>query len=246
VCFGPSWLLSGISIVCAISLVRGRQSVPRAFGCALGTAAPIVYALAVRRRLLNWGATRVEAASTLPGDDLVVDPVWQSTRAVTIAVPPARIWPWLAQMGQDRGGLYTYDWLENLAGLDFHSADRIHLEWQQVAIGDIVRLGPDQDSLVVAAVEPGHALVWRLLDPMSHRPSDRTSHFYVDASWAFVLIPVDAHHTRLIQRFRFGGRPRRLLAAFYVSTVEIPHAVMERRMLLGIRERVERVPGTHR
>src|ERR671925_400759 len=73
------------------------------------------------------------------------------------------VWPWLAQMGQDRGGLYSYDWLENLAGLEFHSADRIVPEWQAVQVGGIVRFAPQQDTLVVTQVESNHCLVWRVL-----------------------------------------------------------------------------------
>jgi hypothetical protein len=40
-----------------------------------------------------------------------------------------------------RGGDYTYDWIENLAGLDMHSADRIFPEFQDLAVGDSLALG---------------------------------------------------------------------------------------------------------
>jgi hypothetical protein len=104
-----------------------------------------------RSAAARWGATPAEVDATLPGDEVVVDPVWQSTRAIDIAAPVSDVWPWLAQMGQDRGGLYSYDWLENIAGLDFHNADHIVPEWQDVQAGDFVRFAPEQDTLVVAA-----------------------------------------------------------------------------------------------
>jgi hypothetical protein len=202
-----------------------------------------VYLFAIRPWVLHWGAQPDEVTRVLPGDDLVPQPVWASTRALTIAAPSEAVWPWLAQMGQDRAGLYSYEWLENLAGLDFHNADRIHPEWQDIAPGDIVRLAPQQDTLMVAMVEPNYALVWRLLDPGTHQPPspDRApGGFFVDATWAFVLEPHGPDRTRLIQRFRFGGRPRSLLGLGYTLLIELPHFVMERRMMLGIRSRAER------
>jgi len=86
----------------------------------------------------NWGATEEEAAMALPGDTLTPPPVDQCTRAITIAAPPEAVWPWLVQMGADRGGFYSYAWLENLFGLDIHNADGIVDEWQQLAVGDWV------------------------------------------------------------------------------------------------------------
>ena len=201
---------------------------------------PWLYLLAFRRWVLHWGATSSEVNNELPGDEIIPQPAWQSTRAIDIAAPAEAVWPWLAQLGQDRGGLYSYDWLENIAGLDFHSADRIVPEWQDVNVGDVVRFAPNQDTLVVCRVEPNRCLVWRVLDPVTHRVADASSGpVWVDATWAFVLRPVDPQHSRLIQRFRFGIRPR-ALGVLYTALIEIPHFVMERRMLMGIRERAER------
>jgi hypothetical protein len=182
--------------------------------------------------VLHWGARPDEVTGVLPGDHLVPEPAWASTRAVTIAAPPEAVWPWLAQMGQDKGGLYSYDWLENLAGLEFHNADRIHLEWQDVHPGAPVRFAPGQDTLTVAQVEPNRALVWQVLHPTTHEPTA--------ATWAFVLQPTGERGTRLLQRFRIGGQPRWLIGLIYTLLIEVPHFVMERRMLLGIRQRAER------
>ena len=143
-------------------------------------------------------------------------------------------------MGQDRGGLYSYAWLENLAGLGFHNADRVVPEWQTVHVADAVRFAPNQDTLVVVGAEPNHCLVWRLLNPATHQIADvSTARVLVDATWAFILRPLDARRCRLIRRFRFGVWPRGL-GAFYPALVEMPQFIIERRMLLGIRERAAR------
>ncbi|HEY7362445.1 MAG TPA: hypothetical protein VH642_16635, partial [Streptosporangiaceae bacterium] len=102
-------------------------------------AAALSYPWLFRRQCLTWGATPEEAARELPGDDLLASPDVIATRAITIDAPPAAVWPWLVQMGSGRGGVYTYDWIENLFGLDMHSADRIVPEWQTMRVGDVWR-----------------------------------------------------------------------------------------------------------
>jgi hypothetical protein len=248
VSFGPSLLLVVAVIATSARTIQRALSRSPARGpldalATLGALLPWVYLLLGRRWVLNWGARPSEVERVLPGDDIVSPPAWISTRAITIEAPVEAVWPWLAQMGQDKGGLYSYTWLENLAGLDFHNADRLHPEWQEVAPGDPVRFAPGQDTLMVASAEPNRALVWRILDPATHRPMDpgsTTSGVVADATWAFVLESEGADQTRLIQRFRFGGRPRSLLAVAYTLFIEIPHFVMEERMLRGIRDRAER------
>jgi hypothetical protein len=249
VTLGPSLIADGVMAAsAAVTLsqlrrshsgwLRGGLGQPLAL---LGAVAPWIYLLCVRQWVLHWGATDAEVRDVLPGDELVSRPVWQSTRAIDIAAPVSAVWPWLAQMGENRGGLYSYDWLENIAGLEFHSAQRIVPEWQAVNVGDFVQFAPEQDTLVVARVEPEHCLVWRMLKPGTHDVADLSSSGVVtDASWAFVLRATDTEHTRLIQRFRFGSQPR-VLGALYTALMEIPHFVMERKMLLGIRQRAERV-----
>ena len=90
----------------------------------------------------GWGATAEEQAADLPGDDIVPTPNLRTTKAITIQAPPEAVYPWLLQIGVDRGGMYSYDWLENLFGLQVHSVDRIMLEYQQVAVGDFWRFTP--------------------------------------------------------------------------------------------------------
>ncbi len=178
-----------------------------------------------RTRCLTWGATEEEATSTLPGDDLLVDPDLVSTRAIGILAPADAVWPWLAQMGSGRGGVYTYDWIENLFGLDMHSVDVVLPEFQDVKVGDAQRLGKNGPVLRVAVADVGRALVFRSDDG--------------NWLWAFCLVDGGAE-TRLISRNRIAtpnaSSPSR---AFYRYVMEPGSLVMERKMLIGIKERAE-------
>ena len=117
----------------------------------------------LRRPILTWGATAEEASSRLPGDELLENADGVSTRAITIDAPASAVWPWLAQMGPaPRGGAYTYDWIENLLGLDMHSVDRVLPEFQDPKVGDTIGLGTNRMRL--ERVEPGHVLAWRSED----------------------------------------------------------------------------------
>ncbi len=90
----------------------------------------------------RWGATPVEVAGAMPGDELVPDPKITATRAITIGAPPEEVWAWLVQIGQGRGGLYSFDALGNLLGCDIHSASRIIPELQELHVGDLILLAP--------------------------------------------------------------------------------------------------------
>jgi hypothetical protein len=184
-----------------------------------------------RQRCLTWGATREEAASTLPGDELLAAPAIVSTRAVTVAAPPSAIWPWLVQMGPGRGGAYTYDWIENMFGLGMHSADEILPEFQDLKAGDAQRLGARGPVLRVAVLEAEHSLVFRSDDG--------------NWVWAFELVPAN-DGTRLISRNRIAATGasvlgRSLTSALNTYVMEPGSLVMERKMLLGIKERAERL-----
>jgi hypothetical protein len=177
----------------------------------------------LRRWSNQWGATSAEATGALPGDELVAEPAVQTTHAVTIAAPPADVWPWLVQMGPGRAGAYTYDWVENLLGLNMHSADRIVPEWQSMAVGDAFPLGEGGPALTVVRLDPERALVLAFPDGAW--------------SWAFVLQPHADHQTRLITRNRApADNPRSRLR----WELMLPGAfLMERKMLLGIKQRAE-------
>jgi hypothetical protein len=185
----------------------------------------------LRARGLRWGATEEELNLALPGDELIPDADLTATRAVTVSVNADGVWPWIAQIGQGRGGFYSYDVLENLVGCEIHSADQIVPEWQSVDVGDEVHLHPDV-GLTVAVVQPGRALVVRGGVPVGRTPPP------YDFTWAFVLRDQADGTTRLVVRERYGYA--RQWAALLVEPTELISFVMSQRMLRGIKERAER------
>ena len=192
-------------------------------------AAALSYPTLFRRPCLTWGATPEEAARELPGDDLLADPDIISTRAITIGAPPAAVWPWLVQMGSGRGGAYTYDWIENLFGLGMHSAGEILPQFQDLKLGDELPLGPGRPTMRVEIFEPERAL--------SLRFEDR------NWVWTFALVPADGR-TRLLSRNRIATPHASALARLVGLLVMEPGSlVMERKMLLGIKERAQRLAG---
>jgi len=209
-----------------------RASGVSAAGAVLGVAAVAVSAQVAtyglwRRWCLGWGATDDEMAAVLPGDELLTDPGVVTTRVVSIHAQPGSIWPWLVQMGPGRAGAYTYDWIENLFGLNMHSADAIIPEYQHIAIGDAWRLGSRGPVLRVARLEPERALIVRSDDG--------------NWVWQFVLEP-HADLTRLISRNRIAtGRASPLSRALSRYLMEPGSLVMERKMLVGIKARAEQL-----
>ena len=206
-----------------------RRPAAAAGAAVIGSAA--AYLLAIRRWQLRWGATDEEVDATLPGDDLIPDPDLTVTRAITVHAAADQVWPWIAQLGQGRGGFYSYDALENLVGCDIHSADRIVPEWQDLKVGDQVKLAPEV-GLGVAVVEPGRALVLRGGVPMGAVPPP------YDFTWAFVLQEQPDGTTRLLVRERYGYTQR--WAPLLVEPVAVVSFVMSQRMLRGIRDRAKR------
>ena len=209
----------------------------------IGTAATLgaAYVLGLRRRMLRWGATHAEASGSLPGDEVVPRAALLATRAVDIAAPPSRVWPWLVQLGYgpDRAGFYSYDWLENLIGLDIHSATKLNPGQQRVTVGQRIPFGADTDFRV-EFVQPGAALVLHVrMHPFTgHDVLDRPSRLWLDWTWTFALRP-HATATRLLVRTR-GAWSRRWVGWLMQPALEPVHFLMERRMLLGIRSRAER------
>jgi hypothetical protein len=180
-----------------------------------------LYARVLRRPILTWGATEDEAAARLPGDELLEDADGVATRAIEIDAPPSAVWPWIAQMGPaPRGGAYTYDWIENLLGLNMRSADRVLPEFQHPEVGDVIGYG--RNRMRVELVEPERVLAWRSEDG--------------NWVWTFVLEPSDGS-TRLVSRNRF--RLPTLGARLGMLPMEPASLVMERKMLRGIKERAE-------
>jgi hypothetical protein len=177
------------------------------------------------------GATHQESNDPLPGDELIAKADLTATRAITIRASADQVWPWIAQLGQGRGGFYSYDFVENLVGCDIHSADRIVSEWQDIGVGDQVRFAPGI-GLAVALLEQGRSLVLRGGVPIGNAAPP------YDSTWAFTLRDEPGGTTRLLVRERYAyTRP---WARLIVVPTEVLSSVMSRKMLRGIKERAER------
>jgi hypothetical protein len=184
-----------------------------------------LYRRFLRDWVLTWGATPDEAARPLPGDDLLDAADIVATRAIGIEAPPSAIWPWLVQMGPGRAGAYTYDWIENLFGLNLHSAERIHAEWQNLKVGDVLRSREDRPGMRVEILDPERTL---------SNGSEAG-----DWVWTFVLVP-KAGTTRLISRNRIALKGAAAGQRLGSLVMEPGSLIMERKMLLGIKRRAER------
>jgi len=206
---------------------------------ALGAA----YSFLLLPSLRRWGATPQEAACPLPGDDLIPDPLYATTHAISVKAAAEDVWPWLVQIGQNRGGFYTYDALENLAGLNVRSADRVHPEWQDLRAGeDYLTLDPDETMrMTIVVLEPPRAFVVRSGAP-GEPPQEAGSLFRGEMAWTwgFYLEPAGPAQCRLIIRSRASWR--RTAAATFARAfgLEPVHWIMEEGMLRGIRDRAER------
>jgi proline iminopeptidase len=190
--------------------------------------------------LLRWGATDREVREVYPGRDLIPDGVRSATMAVTIDAPPERVWPWLVQMGTDRGGWYSWDHLDNFGR---RSADRLHPEWQQLRIGDRLAAKPDgSEWWDVAALEPGRFLGLRMSLDLRGRPFDpageRPRH-YTDSIWGFLLEERPAGRTRLVVSGYWALRPRWLQPVLSFAVLEPSHWFMQTRQFTNLRHRAE-------
>jgi hypothetical protein len=173
------------------------------------------YTLFVRPWHAGWGATPAEQAMPLPGDALGAGAPAVTTRALTIHAPAAEVWQWLVQIGQGRGGWYSYTWLENLFGAGMHNAARIDPALQTLAVGDPILFTQTGEHATVAAVYPRQALV-------------------LDGGWTFYLQPLDAATTRLVVRYFCHDDP-----LYYFTVFEPAHFLMESGMMLGLKARAE-------
>jgi hypothetical protein len=224
VVFGGPILLDALELLGPLSaLGRWPERVPpggiRRLGRWLtvaGVLAPFVDHLLVRPWLRRWGAVPAERNRQLPGDP-AAPPLFRATRAVTVHAPAEEAWQWLVQIGQDRGGFYSYDWLENLAGCRLRSAEEIREGWQHRVAGDELTMFPGFGT-TLKEVEPPYALV-------------------IENWGAYLIEPINDSSCRLIAR---SNTERNGAAVFYLLLVELPHAIMERRMLIGIKQRAER------
>lgn len=202
------------------------------FGAALAIGALLVTSPLTHRWYSRWGATDEETRRPLPGDEISARPTLQTTRCITIHAPLEKVWAWVVQIGQEKGGLYSYTRLENLARCQMTNAGQIIPEWQNPQVGENVRLGPKGYPLYrVVAIEPCRALVLQACDPVKEEPGP--------ASWVFILEALDAQTTRLITRSRNRYERNFGNTLMWRGMVDPMHFVMERRMLIGIQQRAE-------
>ena len=188
-----------------------------------------LYRLHVRPWMYTWGASDEEITAVLPGDELVAAHTPRTTRALTIDAPISAVWPWLAQIGEDRGGFYSYSVLERAVGAHIENANTVHPEWQDVHVGDTVWLARrygDAARQVVAAVAPGSHLVLMSPDDFERVQQGNKA----SGAWGFYLRRKDGW-TRLIARGSGG-------AVGHVA-FDVPHFVMEQKMMRGIRDRAQ-------
>lgn len=191
----------------------------------------IVYFWLVFPWLLNWGATGAEKAMSLPGDELVPNPTYRSTRALTIAAPVEEVWPWLAQIGQDRAGFYSYTWFENILLADIHNTWAIDPGWQTRREGELLPLTSRNYPLGLVRREEGS------VGP--HIRRFEANQFIVLEGWgSFILRARDDGMTRFIVRGR--TKPMSLPAQILWKLFFEPgHFAMERQMMKGIKVRSE-------
>ena len=186
-------------------------------------------------RRLRWGTEGSEALDALPGDELITDPKWSVTLGVSIDAPPEAVWPWIAQIGQGRGGFYTYEALENLAGCRITNTTEILPEYQDPSVGDEIRLHPETPPLRIETVDPPTALV--LFGAHADIGDDET---WGTSTWQFVVLPGRKGDSRFLTRGRYDhGSDWKSRLTFGRFPIEPISFVMSRRMMLEIKRLAE-------
>jgi len=199
------------------------------------------YLAVIRPRLLRWGATDDEIREAFPGAELIPGGTRGATMAITIEAPPSRVWPWLVQMGYDRGGWYSWDQLDNWGRA---SAETLHPEWQSIALGDRLPSMPDAKAWwEVAALEPERFLGLRASVDLRMRPFDPATtrpRFFTDSLWGFLLNELPGGRTRLVVSGYWCMSPRWLQTITSVLFLEPSHWIMQTRQFANLKRRAER------
>ena len=178
----------------------------------------------------GWGAIEEELIMKLPGDEIVPRPRGGYTQAISVRAPADEVWPWIAQVGQGKGGFYSYELLENLVGCNIHNANRIIPEYQDVKVGDAIVMHPKAPVIPVLTVEPDKALVG------GGAQDEENANV-----WIFYLMQKDGS-TRLVSRWTYQYKPVFLNRIIYWFLEPIA-AVMQRKMLLTMKKLAESNAG---
>jgi hypothetical protein len=187
----------------------------------------ILYSFPIRRWYRRWGTTAADLTRDMPGDADIPDHTYSTTLAVTVDARPEQIWPWLMQMGYQRGGLYSYDWLDRLFGfLDRPSANCILPQFQRLEAGDEIPIGRG-GGFPVKAIDTNRCLVLG---------GEGDGQFaWV---WQFGLYPLDKDRTRLVSR-NSARVPKTVGSWLFMRVLEPAAFIMTRRMLIGLKDRAE-------
>jgi len=184
----------------------------------------IVFLIVVYRPwAINWGATDAEINRSMPGDNIVQNPTFNATRAVTVKAQPEEIWPWIVQIGYKKAGFYCYDWFDN-DGVP--SAERIVPEYQNLKVGDLIPLSAVM-YVKVTELDPNQSMLWVFQEGSGP---------WTNSTWAWELCQRDAQHTRLLTRLRVYTDS--IISRVMLDFFEI---VMMRKSMLGIKQRAERM-----
>jgi hypothetical protein len=180
----------------------------------------LVYWVFIRPVHISWGATAAEQQMKMPADELISTNRIVSTRAINIDAAKEKIWPWIAQTGQNRGGFNSYYWLENLFAAKMYNADSIVPEWQNPQPGDTVYYGEGEGYELISMIKPNQ--------------------YYSLGGWTLYLDSIDAGNTRLIVRYpSMEVKQNRLMKVYYYGLFEPLHFIMESGMIMGIKQRAE-------
>jgi hypothetical protein len=212
-------------------------------GGALRIAGNLIFQPVTRSHYRFWGATKEDKQRALPGDERVPDPMVLTTMAITINAPASEAWPWVAQLGQERGGMYSYELLENIARCQMRNADRVVPEWE-MKVGDQMRMGPQGYPVnQVVALERGRWLLMAGADLKTGiaAPLPQLGQAtYINYTWVLYLDERPDGTTRIIARTRLAYAPRTFAAKLMWEVFTDPiGCTMMRKMLLTLKQRVE-------
>lgn len=195
----------------------------------------------------RWGLSQKEANTTFPGDHLVPQPRSEFVHAIEINAPASFVWPWIAQIGQGKGGFYSYEALENMVGLKIYNADKILAEFQQPQIGDLISFGP-KDAYPIVIYEPGKSMAienWYDLNKNSvYNQALESPINYLHLSWLWMVESIDENRSRFISRNRVDFSPSFKNNLMFGPLGEPIVFTMDRKMCYGIKRRAENLYRT--
>ena len=192
----------------------------------------------------RWGLRKEELTRTFPGDEIIDQPKSQFTHAINIDAPVEAVWPWIAQIGQGRGGFYTYEALENMTGMEIRNADIILAEFQDPKVGDLIPFSPT-DAYPLVMCETGRAMAIGFCIDLNTKKiinsNQKLSDNYSQISWLWIVEPIDSQHSRFYSRNRVDYSSSFKNKLLFGPLIEPIVFTMDRKMCLGIKKRAEKL-----